>query len=130
MKFSGIMKTMPRILFIEDEPDHIALYKTKLEMEGFEFVSALNSQETLAALAQARPDLILLDILLPGENGLDILDKLKKNPQAKDIPIIIFTNYDKEEFKERASNLGANDFVLKAEVTPQEMVEKIREILG
>lgn len=96
---------MPKILFIEDEPDHIALYKTKLEMEGFEFSSAQNSQEAFAALTQSMPDLILLDILLPGENGLDILDKLKKDPQAKYIPTIIFTNYDEKEFKERASNL-------------------------
>jgi two-component system phosphate regulon response regulator PhoB len=121
---------MPRILFIEDEPDHIALYKTKLEMEGFEFVSALNSQEALEAIARGKPDLILLDILLPGEeNGLDILDKLKKNAGTKTIPTVVFTNFDEKEFKERASNLGANDFVLKAEVTPQEMVDKIREIL-
>lgn len=98
-------------------------------MEGFEFSSAQNSQEAFAALTQSMPDLILLDILLPGENGLDILDKLKKDPQAKYIPTIIFTNYDEKEFKERASNLGANDFVLKAAVTPQEMVDKIREIL-
>jgi len=120
---------MPKILFVEDEPDHIALYKTKLEAEGFDFISATNSNEAFQMIEKETPDLVLLDILLPGESGLDILEKLKKNAKTKNIPTIIFTNFNEADFKARASKLEANDFVLKVDVTPQEMADKIRAIL-
>jgi len=121
---------MPKILFVEDESNHIAIYKTKLEQEGFDFLAAMTGEEAIPMIKVEKPDLILLDILLPGDqNGIDILAKLKKDPATQNIPIVVFTNYDEKEFREQASTLGANDFVLKSDVTPSQMVEKIRQIL-
>jgi len=121
---------MTKILFVEDEPNHIAIYKTKLEQESFGFVSAKTAEEAIPMIKVEKPDLIMLDLLLPGEqNGIDILAKLKKDPQTQNIPIIVFTNYDETEFREQASALGANDFVLKSDVIPSQMVAKIRQIL-
>ena len=122
---------MVKILFVEDEPNHIAIYETKLKQEGFAFVSAKTAEEAIPLIKIEKPDLVMLDILLPGEeNGIDILMKLKKDPETKNIPIIVFTNYDEKEFREKASIFGANDFVLKSDVTPSQMVTKIRQILG
>jgi CheY-like chemotaxis protein len=122
---------MAKILFVEDEPNHIAIYKTKLEQEGFDFLSAMTGEEAIPMIKIEKPDLIMLDILLPGEeNGIDVLAKLKEEPATKNIPIIVFTNYDEKEFREQAQGLGANAFVLKSDVTPSEMVKKIKEILG
>lgn len=120
---------MNKILFIEDEPDHIAIYKEKLEQEGFSFISATESKTAWSFIEQEKPDLILLDILLINENGLEILAKLKGDETTKNIPVIIFTNYDEKEYKNQALALGAADFVPKTGVTPDEMVEKIRKIL-
>jgi CheY-like chemotaxis protein len=122
---------MVKILFVEDEPNHIMIYKTKLQQEGFDFKSAKTGEEAIPMIKVEKPDLILLDILLPGEkNGMDVLAKLKEDAATRKIPIIVFTNYDEKEFREQASDLGANAFVLKANVTPSEMVKKIREILA
>jgi CheY-like chemotaxis protein len=121
---------MTKILFVEDEPNHIAIYQTKLVQEGFDFMAAKTGEEAVPMIKVEKPDLILLDILLPGDkNGIDVLAKLKEDPATKNIPIIVFTNYDEKEFREQASGLGANAFVLKSDVTPSEMVAKIRQIL-
>jgi len=121
---------MPKILFVEDEPNHVAIYETKLKQEGFEFVSAKTAGEAIPLIQKEKPDLILLDILLPGdENGVDVLEKLKKDPATQNIPIIVFTNYDIEEYRKQTAVLGANDFVLKSDVTPSQMVGKINQIL-
>ena len=120
---------MYTILFVEDDYNHIALYKTKLELEGFEFHSAKTSQETMDHIKKKLPDLILLDLLLINENGLQILDKLRKNPKTTDIPVIVFTNYPKLEYKDEAMRLGAIDFVIKSDVTPTQMSDKIKVAL-
>lgn len=121
---------MPKILFIEDEPDHIAIYQTKLEDEGFAFISAPDAKTAYAFIEQEKPDLILLDILLINENGLEILANLKKDETTKNIPVIVFTNYDEKEYRREAMRLGAAEFIPKTGVTPDEMVGKIRKILA
>lgn len=120
---------MYKILFIEDDFSHIAIYKTKLELEGFSFDSAKTSQETKDKISINPPDLILLDLLLIGENGINILARLKEDEKTKNIPVIVFTNYPKLEYKDEAMRLGAIDFVVKADVTPEQMAEKIKDVL-
>lgn len=121
---------MYKILFVEDDYNHIAIYKTKLELEGFEFAAAKTNMEAFDAIAKQKPDLILLDLLLIGENGLTILANLKKSEKTANIPVIVFTNYPKLEYKDEAMKLGANDFVVKADVTPQDMIKKIKDLLN
>ncbi len=121
---------MKKILFVEDDPDQILMYQAKFEMEGLLMMVSENEKETLKLALAEEPDLILLDLLLRKENGLNILESLKKNERLAKIPVIIFTNYDKKELREKSLALGAVDFIIKAKVTPKEIVERVRQITG
>lgn len=118
-----------KILFIEDDPDQIYLYETKFRLEGYNFISAINGTEGLKKAVQEKPHLILLDILLYEENGIDVLKKLKQNKKTKDIPVIVFTNFDKEEINKQALALGALDYVIKSKVVPLEIVKRVAAAL-
>ena len=121
---------MKKILFVEDDPDQILMYQSKFEMEDFLMMVASNEKETLKLSLTEKPDLILLDLLLKKENGLDILESLKKDERLAKLPVIIFTNYDKKELREQSLALGAVDFIIKAKVTPKEIVARVKEIIG
>jgi len=121
---------MKKIIFVEDDPDQILMYQSKFEMEGFSMTIAESEAAVLKLAQEDKPDMILLDLLLRRENGLDILESLKKNSELAKIPVIIFTNYDKKEMKDRSLALGAADFIIKAKVAPREIVERVRQIIG
>ena len=118
-----------KILFIEDDPDQIMIYRNKFELEGFSFVSANNSQQAFEMIKKEKPDLVLLDLLLRNENGLDILAELKKKPGTRNITVIVFTNFDTPESREKALALGAVDYIVKAQVMPSEMIKKVKSCL-
>ncbi len=118
-----------KILLVEDDPDQILIYQSKFELEGFFLIVADNLARTMDFALNDKPDLILLDLLLRNENGLDILEKLKQNSKTKKIPVIVFTNFDTEKSQDRALKLGAIDYIVKAKVTPSEIVEKVRRII-
>lgn len=117
------------ILLIEDDPDQIFMYQNKFELEGFNFRSARKGDDGIALAKKHRPDIILVDLVLIAENGLDVLTKLKSDPTTADIPVMILTNLVKKESMVRAHALGAADFVIKTEVMPAEIVQKVRAIL-
>jgi len=119
-----------RVLFVEDDPDQIFLYQEVFGMKGIFLIPSTNSKETMEAAIKNKPSVILLDILLRHENGLDIMEKLKSNSATKNIPIIIFTNYDKKEVRDRAAELGAMAFIIKSRTTPQEMTEKVKALVS
>jgi DNA-binding response OmpR family regulator len=119
---------MKKILIIEDEIVLAEMYKEKLEKEGFEVFLASEIEEGIEIAKKERPDLILLDILLPRENGVSFLEKIKKE-EIKDIPIVAFSNYDDPETKKRAFELGVKEYLIKANYTPGEIVEKIKNYL-
>lgn len=119
-----------KILFIEDDPEQIFLYTTKFKLEGYNFISAKDGTEGLKLAEKENPDLILLDILLTDENGIDILKKLKINKKTKNIPVIIFTNYTKGETIEQAKAFGAVDYIIKSKVVPSEIVKRVAEVLN
>lgn len=116
---------MIKVLFIEDDPDQLFLYEEVFRMKGLSAITAATSDEALKTARLENPDIILLDIMLKHEDGLDILELLKKDDDLKKIPVIIFTNTNKQEFRDRAASLGIVDFVIKSQMLPQEMVEKI-----
>lgn len=118
-----------KILFIEDDSDQIKIYDFKFKLEGYDFISAKDGAEGLKIAEGQKPDLILLDILLSNENGTDILRKLKKNAKTKDIPVIVFTNFDKEETVKVSLALGAVDYIIKSKITPSEIVKTVEKIL-
>ncbi len=123
------MTESKRILLVEDDPDQILVYQSKFELEGFILFVADEMKKAIDSALHDKPDLILLDLLLKNENGLNVLTELKKNPKTKDIPVIVFTNFDTEKTKDEAMELGAVKYVVKAQVTPTEITQIIKDIL-
>lgn len=115
-----------KILLIEDDTFLSELLKYKLTSEGFEVTIATNQHESRHALGAQVVDLILLDILLPDMNGFDFLEELKKNPAYLEIPVIIISNLGQGKDVERGLELGANEYILKAQVSPSQIVERVR----
>ena len=119
-----------KILLIEDEQMLVELYKDKLKREKFKVISTIEAEEGIELAKKEKPDLILLDILLPKKNGLFFLRELKKHPEISSIPIIVFSNYDDPETKREAIKLGAEEYLIKTNHTPQEVVERLKQYLS
>lgn len=119
---------MKNVLIIEDDPQTQEIYADKLKIEGFGvFVVALGD-EGLAIAREKRPDLIVLDIMLPGKlNGFDVLEDLKKDKDLKKIPVLVLTNLGTEE--KVAKEIGAVEYIIKANTSLEEVVDKIKSIL-
>ena len=124
--FAKIMKT---ILLIEDEPIFQKTVGQFLEKEGFQTQSALDGQVGLALAKKFKPDLILLDLILPKKDGFEVLKELKKDATTKDIPVIILTNLEGGTDVEKALSLGATTYLVKANYELEEVVKKIKDLL-
>ncbi len=121
------MSNLPKkILIIEDDVFLNELMAKKLIEEGFDVVKAANGEEGLELTRQEKPDLILLDLILPGVDGFEILEKIKDDPEIGQIPVIILSNLGQREDIERGFDLGADDYLIKAHFTPDEIVERVR----
>ena len=120
---------MKKILLIEDEKILAEMYRDKLTQAGFEVLLAFEAEEGLELVKKERPDLILLDILLPRENEIFFLTKLRNEPEVASTPVVAFSNYDDPEVKIKAAKLGTKEYLIKTNYTPQEIVEKIKEYL-
>jgi len=117
------------IMIIDDSKDLRELYDFNLREEGFETILCPSAYVAEEQLKKKKPDLILLDLLMPKKTGLEFLTEIRKKKEEKDIPVVILTNvYSKEEIDNSLKD-GAIDYVLKFQQTPQEVVEKIKEIL-
>lgn len=123
------MPHKPTVLLIEDDPDQILMYRTKFELEGFLFLSTQKGRDGIELAKTKHPDLILLDLVLIGENGLDVLRQLKRNDATKNIPAVILTNLVKNDAVEKAQELGAADFLVKTDIVPSDIVQRVRRIL-
>jgi len=120
---------MEKILVIEDDKFLRDLLYKKLAEENFSVATALDGEEGLKKIQEENPNLVLLDLILPGINGFEVLKKAKENPATKDIPVIVLSNLGQKEDVERAMKLGAQDYLIKAHFTLEEIVEKIRKRL-
>ena len=122
---------MPKtILFIEDES---ALQKTIAEIltqDGYEIIPALDGEIGLQLAKTKKPNLILLDLILPKINGFEVLKNLRGDPKTKDIPIIILTNLEQAGDVEKALELGATTYLVKAQYSLEEVVAKVKKALG
>lgn len=121
---------MPKILTIEDDKFLRELIKRKLDSVGFEAVVALDGESGLEKIKTEKPDLVLLDLVLPGVDGFEVLRISKLSPETKNIPIIIFSNLGQQEDIEKALALGAVGYLVKAHFTPNEIVEKVKQVLA
>lgn len=121
---------MTKILIVEDDSFVIDIYHTKLSQEGYEVIEARNGIEAMKKLEEIRPDLILLDIIMPYMDGLEVLRKIKKDEKLKTIPIILLTNLSQKEEINEGLGLGVDDYLIKSHFTPSEVLEKIKICLG
>lgn len=119
-----------KILIIEDDKFLRDLASSKLKREGFDTFSAQNANEGFGILAKTKADLILLDIILPGIDGFEVLRRLKCDNALKTIPVILLSNLGQEKDVERGLKLGAAEYIIKAHYTLDEIIEKIKNVLS
>jgi two-component system phosphate regulon response regulator PhoB len=119
----------PRILLVEDDLTLASLYQMRMETEGFEVQHCPNGEEALQAARDFKPDLILLDIMMPRMNGFDVLDIIRNTPETKDIKIVILSAMGQPEDQAKAKQLGANDYMVKSQVVIADVMDRLRRHL-
>lgn len=117
------------ILIIEDDKYLNDLLCKKLEGAGFSTFAAIDAEQGLKTLKKNKADIILLDLLLPGMHGFEFLETIKKDSATKDIPVIIISNLGQKEDVEKGLALGANDYLVKAGVTLDEIIVKVNSLI-
>jgi DNA-binding response OmpR family regulator len=121
---------MTKILIVEDDPFLSEMYSTKLDQENFEVELATDGKEALKKIKEIKPDLVLLDIVLPKMDGFEVLQKIKKDAALSGIKVIALTNLGQKEEVEKGLNLGADDYIVKAHFTPSEVINKVKQVLS
>ena len=124
------MDTKKKILLVEDDVALAAVYKSRLELEGFDIREVNNGEEALSAALEYKPDLILLDAMMPKISGFDVLDILRNTPETAHIRIIMLTALSQPKDKERAEALGVDDYLVKSQVVIGDVVERVKHHLG
>lgn len=114
------------ILVAEDDKAYANIYRVKLTNEGFDVLVVGDGDAAIASMKQKRPDLVLLDLIMPCKDGFETLERIKADPKLKGIKVVIFSNLGQEEDIERARRLGALDYFVKAGLSIHEMVDKVR----
>lgn len=121
---------MANILIIEDDEFLRGLISKKLFSENFAVSVAADGKEGIKKIIKEKPDLVLLDLILPGIDGFEVLQKIKKEEATATTRIIVLSNMDQKEEIDRAIKLGAEDYFIKAQMTPDEIVEKIKTLFS
>jgi len=119
-----------KILLIEDEQLMIDLLERKLTQEGYEILVAKDGNEGLEKMRKEKPDLILLDIIMPRMGGFEVMEEMGKEEDLKKIPVIIISNSGQPVELDRAKELGAKDWLIKTDFDPQEVIEKVIKQIG
>lgn len=118
------------ILLVDDDSTIANLYKERLEIENYNIILAENGSEAVDKISEIKPDLVLLDIMMPKIGGLDVLDFIRSHEDLRKIPVIVFTALSSEGSKIDGLIKGADDYVIKTKITPKEVVEKIKKLLS
>ena len=124
------MDTKKKILLVEDDEALANVYRSRLDIEGFETEWVSNGEEALAAATRFRPDLILLDAMMPKISGFDVLDILRNTIETANIHVIMLTALSQPKDKERAESLGVDDYLVKSQVVIGDVIERVRYHLG
>ena len=119
-----------KILWVEDDQFLHDLVARKLSQEGVSLINCASGEEALEKLGDGAPDIVLLDVLLPGISGYDVLTKIKSDEKTKRIPVILFSNFGQKMDVDKGIELGASRFLLKAAISLDELVETIRQVLS
>lgn len=124
------MEEKKKILLVEDDTSLAAVYRSRLELEGFETREVNNGEDALSAAVDFKPDLILLDAMMPKISGFDVLDILRNTPDTANIRVIMLTALSQPKDKERAENLGVDDYLVKSQVVIGDVVDRVKHHLG
>jgi DNA-binding response OmpR family regulator len=123
------MKTKKNILIVEDDKFIADIYKRKFNQEGFGVEIAKDGLKALKIIREKKPDLLLLDIILPDFNGWQILRQIKEDQKLKDLKVVILSNLEQRKDIEKGIKLGAQAYLIKAHYTPSEVVKEIKKII-
>lgn len=115
-----------KVLIIEDEKEVSELYKLKLTIDDYDVITATSGQEGLKKAFKDSPDLIFLDIKMPKMDGFEVLKRLRENSKTKKTPVVILSNFDEEDMVERGLTLGADEYLIKSQFTPEEISSKVQ----
>jgi len=119
-----------RILLVEDDDALANVYLMRLQAENFDVRRVANGEEALAAAVNYKPDLVLLDVMMPKVSGFDVLDILRNTPETANLKIIMLTALSQESDKERANSLGVDDYLVKSQVVIADVIERVKHHLG
>lgn len=122
--------TKKKILLVEDDTALSAVYRSRLELEGFDIREVHNGEDALSAAIDYKPDLVLLDAMMPKISGFDVLDILRNTPETGNIRVIMLTALSQPKDKERAEALGVDEYLVKSQVVIGDVVERIKHHLG
>ncbi len=115
-----------KILLVEDDEGLAQVYVTRLDIEGFEVRRVPNGEDALAAALEFKPDLILLDVMMPKVNGFDVLDILRNTPETTNMKIIMLTALSQEADRKKAEEMGVDDYLVKSQVVIADVVERVK----
>ena len=118
-----------KILIVEDDKFLRELIVRKLSNEGYEVIEAVDGEQGIQKIKETKPDLVLLDLILPGIDGFEVLAQKKEDPFVATIPVIVLSNLGQKEDVDRGLGLGATDYLIKAHFTPGEIIEKVHNII-
>lgn len=119
-----------KILLVEDDIALATVYRTRLELEGFEVKEVHDGEKALSAALDYQPDLIVLDVMMPRVSGFDVLDILRNTPETANIKIVMLTALSQDKDKEKAQSLGADDYLVKSQVVISDVVSRVKHHLG
>ncbi len=120
---------MKKILIIEDERIMVDLLMKKLSKEGYSVSAAFDGEEGLSKIRETKPDLVLLDMVMPKMGGIEVIEEVVKDKELKKIPLIVISNSGQPVELERIKELGVKDWLIKTEFDPQEVIEKVKRQL-
>src|SRR6266581_614195 len=121
---------MPKVLIVEDDPLMSRMYQKIFTFEKYEVEMAGDGEEALAKIPAANPTIVLLDVMMPKMNGLQVLEKLKADPATKHIPVVMLTNLAGQQDAETALSKGAVKYIVKSEHEPKEVADMVKEIIA
>ena len=121
---------MAKIAIIEDDIAISQMYRMKFEVDGYEVETAENGKVGLKLIKDMKPDIVLLDLMMPEMNGEEMLAKLRETPYGHNVKVIILTNMGEQEIPEDVKQLGVADIILKADMTPRQVADVVKKVLG
>jgi len=119
-----------RILLVEDDDALANVYLMRLQAEGFDVRRVANGEDALASALSYKPDLVLLDVMMPKVSGFDVLDILRNTPETANLKVVMLTALSQESDKQRAESLGVDDYLVKSQVVIADVIDRIKHHLG